>query len=74
MDAWIRGWAMFPIGPIRFYVTRTEVLRLGPLPANGGTFRSTYSFSHRGSEWTVNAPSSSSRFRRFVRKDVRDRH
>jgi hypothetical protein len=27
---------MFPIGPIRFYVTRTEVLRLGPQLAFGG--------------------------------------
>jgi hypothetical protein len=37
MDAWIRGWAMFPIGPIRFYATRTEVLRLDPQPADWGS-------------------------------------
>jgi hypothetical protein len=39
MDAGIRGWAMFPIGPIRFYVIRTEVLRLGRQPAYQATLR-----------------------------------
>ena len=39
MDAGVRGWATFPIGPIRFYVTQTEVLRLGPMPAYQATIR-----------------------------------